>query len=359
MNAAEARIDYAAELEREWATLGAEGALVKLGLPFRREGRRMRLRCPFHDERTPSATLELGEAGTLRLHCFGSCSRSWDVHALAAAVLGLDVRGRFRALLAEEARLLGRYDVLDALEGRGAPRMPARPPVREAPTPRPYPPEAEVAALWRSSVATSDDAEAAAYLRGRSLEPAHVDEHDLARVIPRGAALPSWASFKGDAPAARPWTATGHRLLVPTFDAAGAMRGVRAWRIRVRGPGEDEVKRLPPSGYRAGGLVLADSLARWVLEHGKAPEGGPLRLLIVEGEPDFLSVTTAVSDADEDAPAVLGIPGAGAWSDELAARIPSGARVTVATHADDAGDGYAEAVRRAIANRCDVRRRRR
>jgi DNA primase len=314
----------------------------------------MRLRCPFHDEKTPSASLERGEAGTLRLHCFGSCSRSWDVHSLAGEVLRIDARTRFRELLAEEARLLGRYDVLDALEGKGAPRTPARPPVREAPTPlpeRPYPPAAEVAALWGAGLATSDDAEAAAYLRGRSIEPAHVDEHELARVIAGDAELPRWATFKGDAPSARPWLALGFRLVLPTFDAAGAMRSVRAWRI-VAGDGP---KRLPPSGFRMGGLVLADGAGVAMLRGSHVPR----RVLVVEGEPDFLSVTTAASDADEDAPAVLGIPGTGAWSDELAARIPSGARVTVATHADDAGDGYAEAVRRALAKRCDVRRRRR
>ena len=218
--------------------------------------------------------------------------------------------------------------------------------VHEAAAERPYPPAAEVAALWGAGLATSDDAEAAAYLRGRSIEPAHVDEHDLARVIARDTRLPSWARFQG-----RTWTATGHRLLVPTFDAAGAMRGVRAWRIL---PG-DTPKRLPPTGYATKGLVLADGVGVAMLRGSRVPR----RALVVEGEPDFLSVTTAASDADEDAPAVLGIPGMGAWTDELAARIPNGARVTVATHADDAGDGYAEAVRRALAKRCDVRRRRR
>lgn len=310
----------------------------------------MRLRCPFHDEKTPSASLELGPAGTLRLHCFGLCARSWDVHSLAAEVLGLDVRGRFRELLAEEARLLGRYDVLEALEGKGAPRTPARPPERPTPAPapeRPYPPADEVSALWRSSIATSDDAEAAAYLRGRSIEPAHVDEHDLARVIPRGAALPSWASFKGDAPAARPWTDTGHRLLVPTFDATGTMRGVRAGRIL---PG-DTPKRLPPSGYRAGGLVLADTLARWVLEHGKAPEGGPLRLIVAEGEPDFLTWASRQS-ADADAElAVVGLV-SGAWTPAIAARIPDGTRVAVRTHHDEAGWKYAAQIHATLAGRC-------
>ena len=52
-------------------------------------------------------------------------------------------------------------------------------------------------------------------------------------------------------------------------------------------------------------------------------------------------VDEQLETATDEPPVSLGIPGTGTWSDELAARIPDGARVTIATDADNAGDGYA------------------
>jgi hypothetical protein len=129
------------------------------------------------------------------------------------------------------------------------------------------------------------------------------------------------------------------------------MRGVRAGRI-LEG---DTPKRLPPSGYRAGGLVLADTLARWVLEHGKAPSGGPLRLLIAEGEPDFL---TWASRQSADADAVLAVIGlvSGAWTPAIASRIPDGTHVAVRTHHDEAGRKYAAQIHATLAGRCRLAR---
>ena len=71
-------------------------------------------------------------------------------------------------------------------------------------------------------------------------------------------------------------------------------------------------------------------LRRWV---------SPLRLFIVEGEPDFLVTATTFARGD----AVIGI-GSGSWTKEFQRRIPLRTRVYVATHPDDAGDRYAEQV---------------
>jgi hypothetical protein len=53
---------------------------------------------------------------------------------------------------------------------------------------------------------------------------------------------------------------------------------------------------------------------------------------------------------------VLGLPGSGAWSIDVAARVPSGARVYVRTDPDGAGDAYADLVNDFLGRRCDVRR---
>jgi hypothetical protein len=79
--------------------------------------------------------------------------------------------------------------------------------------------------------------------------------------------------------------------------------------------------------------------------------------VIAEGEPDFLTWATRWSDAAASVPIVLGVF-AGAWSDDLAGRIPPGARVIVRTHHDPAGDAYAEAIRQSLEGRARVLRSR-
>ncbi len=129
------------------------------------------------------------------------------------------------------------------------------------------------------------------------------------------------------------------------------MRSVRAIRLS-----DDPAvpKRLPPGGHRAAGLVLADALALHLLA-GASPDAlpRPLRVLFVEGEPDFLTWASRFSDADEDAPAIFGVL-SGSWTPSHAARIPDGAIAIIRTHNDAAGDGYAAAVERSLAKRCVV-----
>jgi hypothetical protein len=139
--------------------------------------------------------------------------------------------------------------------------------------------------------------------------------------------------------------------MLPVYDERGRMRSVRAWCVSE----SNDPKRLPASGYRASGLVLACTSAVALLRAGVAPSDARPRVVVVEGEPDFLTWATRFSDASPNVPAVLGVV-AGAWSDEIAARIPSGARVIVRTHRDAAGERYAEAIKRTLWDRCAVLR---
>ena len=292
--------------------------------------------CPWHGERTPSCHLSVS-ADELVAHCHG-CKAGGDVFALAAAVFGLTMPRDMRAAKVRLAELVG-----VAVE-RGGPASPPSPrPV--LPPPRPYPPRDEVLRLWSASLLVGDDKPAAAWARSRGLNVAALEDGDLCRVIPKGATLPRWASYQG-----RTWAETGHRLIVRTFDATGQFRGVRAARV-VDG---DTPKRLPPAGYRAGGLILADALGRLALEGAdRAAWPRRLRVVVVEGEPDFLTWASRYSDADEDAPAVLGVL-SGSWSPELAARIPDGAELVIRTDLDDAGDRYAEEIASPLRGRCEV-----
>ena len=106
---------------------------------------------------------------------------------------------------------------------------------------------------------------------------------------------------------------------MPVFDEHGRLRSVRACRTD---PGIvpvslDVPKRLPPKGYRAEGLIMANSLGRIVLAGGVVPswwpESKPLRIVVCEGEPDFLTWASEYSDGDETAPAVFGVV-SGSWT---------------------------------------------
>lgn len=331
------RPDHAREVREALAEPARVAEL--LGLE-RSRTERGKWRCPAHGG--TSLSLRRGRDGTLQARCFG-CELAGDVFSLLAAVRGLDARADFASLLVEGAELAGLWHVVADLRDGAAPRpRPMAPPKRPTPKqPEPsYPPADELAAVWDGCISPEDDPETVAMLAGRGLDAGRVEGIGCARVIPKDATLPAWATYGG-----RPWTTTGHRLVFLTFDSHGIARSVRAWRV-LEG---DTPKRLPPKGYAAGGLVLADDAALGMLRCTFAPR----RVLIAEGEPDF--ATWASRPASGEVTAVLGVV-SGAWSDELAARVPSGARAIVRTHADGAGDRYAEKVIASLVRRCEVLR---
>lgn len=216
------------------------------------------------------------------------------------------------------------------------------------------PPSAEVAALWAACHPASGDRPASAWLRERALNPADVEAFDLARVLPVSIRAPSWASFRG-----RPWPETTHRLLVPLFDASGTMRSIHA---RALVPATPADKAASPAGAEIRGLVMADALGQRLLAGLQLGDGRPAAELvrkagvwIAEGVPDFLTLASAWGDADEAAPAVFGVI-AGSWSSEIAARMPDGCTVVIATHADDAGGRYAVRIADTLGERVSLRR---
>lgn len=68
-------------------------------------GRRFKIRCPWHLESTPSCAIDIGpKERTLRARCF-ACGQGGDVLALVAAVHGLDLRRDYPRILALTADL--------------------------------------------------------------------------------------------------------------------------------------------------------------------------------------------------------------------------------------------------------------
>lgn len=299
-----------------------------------KQGNGVLICCPFHGERHPSCSVSKGKDGTVRVKCF-SCDTTADAIGLVAHLHNLAPRGDgFRETLAVAAQLGGLLALAEELRGEKVTAKRVEPPEPEPEPERGYPPADEVEALWESAVPVSTCQTASAYLAGRRIAPEAVDRLSLARALRPGADLPSWARRRG-----KTWHASGHRLLVRVFDHEGAVRSVRAWRIT----GDDPAKRVPPAGHKAAELVLANRPARGVL----LSRSRPRRLIIVEGEPDFLVASTTYADA------VIGVL-SGAWTAAFAARVPSTTEVMIWTHEDEAGDRYAAKIAETLGERCRV-----
>ena len=139
--------EYKEEVARAWAARGPVAFCGFLGVRFERQGYSAIINCLWHEDKTPSLSVTVGPQGTLRGHCF-SCQRTWDAYAMLAQRLGLDIRSDFPTVLTRSAEGLGRWDIVDAIEGRKVCRAPA--PTPTAPTPpaqpeRTYP---DVEQVW-------------------------------------------------------------------------------------------------------------------------------------------------------------------------------------------------------------------
>jgi len=323
--------DDADAVKAALAALGPLGLVEGLGLGdrARRSGGGVMIRCPWHDERSPSCSVRVGRDGGIAVHCFG-CGHGGDALTLVAAARALDARRDFRRVLAEAADIA--HVTLDA-------------PTRAAPSPKVNADELE--ALWTACGAVYGDCQLAAALRRRGLEPGDVTDRDLARALPTSGALPRWARF-----ARRSWAELGNRLVVPMYDEAGRLASLHARYIGDE-PRDVPPKGLSPVGGRIAGTIMADALGRMLLASGEAPAWWTERVVLIEeGVPDFLTVATHYGD-DENTPAVLGVL-AGSWTREIAARIPDGCRVVVRTHTDAAGAKYAAAIGSSLMGRCEV-----
>lgn len=176
------------------------------------------------------------------------------------------------------------------------------------------------------------------WLLSRGLDPAKLAALDLARVLPQGT-YQRGAELRGE-----PWSRIGYNLVIATVNAAGELAGTRG---RWVGRGEpDGPKEIVPWRAVVTGRVMANAAARKLLAGDldvvRAVVGERRPIWIVEGGPDFLTMSQQTDDP------VIGIV-VGAWTPELAARIPTGARVCIATDPGAAGDALARGVVRHLA----------
>lgn len=261
------------------------------------------------------------------------CRRQWRMFRRRSD--GITVGSLFKA---------ARDDGWRPRRGRGVRvRLNTRRTRHRKPEPAPSrPPERQVQAVWETCTPVTEDDEAAAYLSGRGIDPARAEDRDLVRALPRNAPLPSWTRIAG-----RTWAEGQYRIITRLYGADGEPASLHARRITSGDP-----KSASPSGFQIGGLVMADPLGQLVLRDGA---GDPLWVYVVEGFMDFVTAGVIPSEADVDAPAVIGLIN-GSWHPSIARRVPPGSRISVATHDDEAGERYANQVIESFGRGYDIRR---
>lgn len=210
-----------------------------------------------------------------------------------------------------------------------------------------YPSTTEVRALWEACRPVTEVAEVTKWLTSKRLDPHAVAAADLARALHGGVRIPRWARFRADDQRFADWFVEGYLLIAQLVDASGRVRSVLARSVR-----QSEPKSRAASGFERRGLVLACPLACQVLALGSKPAWWPedvaLRFEVAEGEKKWIMRSTLREH--ECAPACIGIE-SGSWTAELAARIPDGSSVFVATDPNDAGAKYATAIVRSLVKR--------
>jgi hypothetical protein len=358
--------------------IGVETAYSEVDFK-QKKGRWWRGRCPFHDGR--NYTSFCVDTQTLRWKCFSGCHPGHGdyLHYLNG---GRRLQGRdFHETVRRAAEIAGvatdsnSYRNLTGGAGRGNTRRSAVQPDSKTGQVLRYPDLGEVSHVWRSCSPVGQDCRARKWLghrlvagpeyglpeAGQSPQRAiddvvrAVEDKDLVRVIPYGLPLPDWASYGFS------WARTNYRLVFPLYDHFGRMRSLHARSLSIQphsGP-----KAVTAKGTSTVGLVMADALGQQMLAGGALPEwwqgDTPFRVVVTEGEPDFLTWAVQPSDAMEYPPAVLGIIGggtSGSWTPDLAARVPSGHKVVIRTHHDEAGQRYAACIHQSLRGRCSVSR---
>ena len=286
------------------------------------------IRCPTGHGRgnTPSCSVITGADGTVQVRCF-ACELSGSVVDLVAAVHSVHPSS-------DECKR-----ALSDLLGGGY-SAPARAEVSTPVPERSYMQEAS--AIWSSLGRVDHSEECMDYLCSRGLSAMVAAERDLLRLF-NFHETPKWAWVRDDTlDRAVSWSESGHLLVARVFDAKGENLGLRGWRVRAT----STPKRVPVCGYRADGLVLANQRAVSIFRR----EIGPTKIVIVEGESDWLSACTRWPEL-----AVIGVY-SGSWAQSVADAIPAGSRLVILTDRDEAGDNYAKKIITSIENKCAYRR---
>ena len=315
-----------------------------------RQARGVIVRCPWHDERTPSCSVYLGDDGTIAAKCHG-CGASGDALSLVAAVSGLDPRRDFAAVLDEAARIAG-VRLSSPSTGYTS--------TRPAPAPRPAPAArergleplgddafAELADALLELCPVEGEADALAYLEDRGVAalatgwgalPADRDRIAAVRdALVARFGRETWLRCglaHGDGPRAGDWLFAEHRLVIP-WRAAGVSGSVLSLQRRLlRAPSSPREPKYIVTRGRAAPVPFGCEDALEELGEG-------VEVCVVEGALDALAMRLLARRARR-ARAVVAIPGVEHWAKHLAqlGALARGRVAVVALDADAAGERH-------------------
>lgn len=294
---------------------------------------RLRVRCPWHEEKTGSCSVTQGPDGTIRVRCFG-CGTTGDVLSLVAVVNGLDVRRDFVRVL----------DVAAQIAGVAVPvATSSTPSPRRAPAPRvEHVDDVDdgvvdlVAAVLRERAPVAKSASAMEYLRARRIahgaalgwfalpdEPHALD--GLRRAIVEAVGHDAWMRCGLAWPSGDFDPRWRGRLVVPWDAPNGAVDYLVG-----RAIGE-------PRASEARYMGLARRRPHWPYGCADLHElaGPDTAVAFVEGSVDAVSFNALCRAHGVDCLAV-GLPGADNWRDAWAA-FARGRMAVVALDDDKAG----------------------
>jgi len=271
------------------------------------------------------------------------CGAKGDAVTLAAFLVTGKPKPAEWAKTRHECAALGlcEHDPRNPNAPTARPYTPPAPKVVEAPKPSRLH-AAEVAALWAASSKLDAVPQGGAewleaprvYLAGRGLHPGVLAELNLARVLPPKAyAWPAWWN---------PSWSEVWRVVVPLYDASGAMVALQARAIAATGDGPKT--RNPMGTGVVSGTFFADAGGLEVLRGTYTGPG----MVVVEGLTDYLAAAQLAAELEPTRrPAVLGIM-AGSSRALTTVNVKASCRLNVMTDNDPSGEKYFREVAAAL-----------
>ena len=320
------------ELKQFISSIGAVHLAERLGVTFLRDGpRKAKILCPWHNERNPSCSVWIGDNGHLQANCY-SCGGTGDGIELVAKVKGFEGLP-FSQKVGRCAEVLGMVPSREfvATDRRHA----SSPPPVEAK--RNYPPEVEVASIWRHS-----DGDVGI------CRPVMKACADLPEEM-FGVLTESYAK-EAKAPC---WPYGGSYLMLKAYDAQGEWRSVHGRNLHP----DASPKCRWPYGVSSKGLFFADEPGLKFLR-GR-PEDAFSAVFIAEGLTDTASAAAWSARRRADGRPILPeldgwdvcVLGIGSNSADCIGEIEwpdKGIRVYVAVDNDSAGSSYLEKIKEAL-----------